>query len=395
MQKPKCGGTFQKSAKMELIDEDTLLGVPKQPPLKRSKKLVYGPFFVEIYTSYLGQVKLNCTDRGDGDVALVATVPGNPNIHVKEVSASFNQLNPKVQNYSLQFLASLSPVVVNVAKCASNWTTITQLKDKPNKTQAENNTLLQALIYNNAVDVHFLTCLYVSFLHNKIGINNVIQSNMLLSIVDVKNFDNAFFSGSYMVYGDGATLFYPMGAPDITGHELGHGIVQTLCGLEYEGHAGALNESFADVFGDSFEYYLYTMDKTDDLKGGGINWTLGEDVGKTMKYIRDMSDPTRCQQPKMYRGEYWADPNDSDTDDGGVHTNSGVGNFLFFNCTQTLNRDTTLNLFVQCLKSLPRTCNYLQYRDKMKIAAGPNLAQVHACLQLVDLTDNAVNDWNV
>jgi len=250
-QKVTCGNKLRLKPKVELVDESILLGIPQQPPKKRAKNnLVSGqPFQVEIYTAYLGQVRLTCTDRGNGNVAMVAMIqsmqPGTlPNIYVKAVSASLNSLDPVNQNYDLHFLQGLPPVVVNVNKCITNWQLIVALKDKPNKTPNEQQQLQQALIYNNAVDVHFLTCKYIQFLHDKIGINNVINPNMLLSIVDVKNLDNAFFTGSYMTYGDGADLFYPLGCPDVAGHELGHGIVQALCGLEYEGHPGSLNESY-------------------------------------------------------------------------------------------------------------------------------------------------------
>jgi len=117
-------------------------------------------------------------------------------------------------------------------------------------------------------------------------------------------------------------------------------------------------------------------------------------VGKKVKYIRDMSDPTRCQQPKTYQGEFWADPN-SEVDNGGVHTNSGPGNYLFYNVTQTTSRDFSLNLFVNVLKNIPQTCNYLQYRDAMKKQCPPEqLPQVQNALNLSGLTDSIVNDWN-
>ena len=64
-------------------------------------------------------------------------------------------------------------------------------------------------------------------------------------------YDNAFWNGNQMVYGDGdGRLFNRFTiAIDVIGHELTHGVVQYEAGLLYQGESGALNDSFADVFG--------------------------------------------------------------------------------------------------------------------------------------------------
>lgn len=71
------------------------------------------------------------------------------------------------------------------------------------------------------------------------------------------NYDNAFWDGRQMVYGDGDGILFNRftRSPDVVGHELTHGVVQYTSRLEYYGKSGALNEHFADVFGALVKQY--------------------------------------------------------------------------------------------------------------------------------------------
>ena len=66
-----------------------------------------------------------------------------------------------------------------------------------------------------------------------------------------EEYNNAFWNGTQMVYGDGDGEIFDRFTKclDVIGHELTHGVTQYEAALEYEGQAGALNESFSDVFG--------------------------------------------------------------------------------------------------------------------------------------------------
>ena len=85
--------------------------------------------------------------------------------------------------------------------------------------------------------------------------------------------DNAFWNGYEMFYGNGIEAFNsPLAkALDVAGHEMSHGVIQNTANLEYISQSGALNESFADIFG--------AMIDRDD-------WKMGEDElisnGKTL-----------------------------------------------------------------------------------------------------------------
>src|SRR5947207_15848414 len=67
-----------------------------------------------------------------------------------------------------------------------------------------------------------------------------------------QQFDNAFWDGRQMVYGDGDRVLFDRFTKciDVVGHELTHGVTQYTAGLSYHGQSGALNESISDVFGD-------------------------------------------------------------------------------------------------------------------------------------------------
>jgi Zn-dependent metalloprotease len=83
---------------------------------------------------------------------------------------------------------------------------------------------------------------------------------------DGSSMGNAFWNGQAMFYGNGDGAFQPLARGlDVAGHEMSHGVIQSTANLEYQGESGALNESFADVFG-------VLIDRDD--------WKIGEDVVK-------------------------------------------------------------------------------------------------------------------
>ena len=100
---------------------------------------------------------------------------------------------------------------------------------------------------------------------------------------------------------------------DIVGHEFTHGVVGATAGLEYKDESGALNESFADIFGEIVEHYTL----------GDLDWLVAGDRGA----FRSLSNPSDYNDPDTYKGDNWYD---GDDDNGGVHTNSGVQNYWFY-----------------------------------------------------------------
>jgi Zn-dependent metalloprotease len=151
-----------------------------------------------------------------------------------------------------------------------------------------------------------------------------------------RDYDNAFWDGQQMVYGDGSGEVFEVGGLTrdvaVIAHELTHGITQYTAGLNYSAQSGALNESFSDVFGSLVKQYglEQTAEQADWLIGAGI---LGTELRGDA--LRSMKAPGTAyegdNQPADMDG-YVDLPDDDDPrhDNGGVHTNSGIPNHAFY-----------------------------------------------------------------
>ncbi|OHE56851.1 MAG: peptidase M4 [Thermodesulfovibrio sp. RBG_19FT_COMBO_42_12] len=148
-----------------------------------------------------------------------------------------------------------------------------------------------------------------------------------------KDYDNAFWNGQQMVYGDGdGELFNRFTiAIDVIGHELTHGVTQYEAGLEYQGQPGALNESMSDVFGSLVKQYRRRQEAKD------ADWMIGtglftKNVNGTG--IRSMKEPgTAYDDPVLGRDPqpgHMKDYVKTREDNGGVHINSGIPNRAFY-----------------------------------------------------------------
>jgi Zn-dependent metalloprotease len=148
-----------------------------------------------------------------------------------------------------------------------------------------------------------------------------------------EDYNNAFWNGTQMVYGDGDGEIFQRFTKsiDVIGHELTHGVTQYEAALEYEGQAGALNESFSDVFGSLVKQYALKQkaDKADWLIGPGLftNKING-------KALRSMNEPgTAYDDPiigKDPQPGHMKDYVNTSSDNGGVHINSGIPNRAFY-----------------------------------------------------------------
>jgi Zn-dependent metalloprotease len=148
-----------------------------------------------------------------------------------------------------------------------------------------------------------------------------------------ENYDNAFWSGNQMVYGDGDGEIFERftKAIDVIGHELTHGVTQFTARLVYQGQPGALNESMSDVFGSLVKQRVLnqTAEEADWIIGEGLFTPQVQGVG-----LRSMKAPgTAYDDPVLGKDPQPADFKDlykGRQDNGGVHINSGIPNRAFY-----------------------------------------------------------------
>jgi Zn-dependent metalloprotease len=147
------------------------------------------------------------------------------------------------------------------------------------------------------------------------------------------NYNNAFWNGEQMAYGDGdGDVFIRFTRSlDVVGHELTHGVVSHTSNLEYINESGALNEHFADVFGSLVKQWKRKQTVT------RADWLIGPDImgpGTTATSLRTFkaerayeNDPLlgTDPQPKHLKNKY-----KGSADSGGVHINSGIPNHAFY-----------------------------------------------------------------
>ena len=195
---------------------------------------------------------------------------------------------------------------------------------------------------DNAVDEAYDGSGVTFDLYNEIYSRNSIDNNgmRLDSTVHYqKGYDNAFWNGQQMVYGDGdedlpeaQRLFNRFTASiDVIGHELTHGVTQFEAGLVYWEQPGALNESMSDVFGSLVKQYQRQE------TAGNANWIIGEGLFTSNVNgvgIRSMKAPgTAYDDPVLGKDPQPAHMNDyvkTVEDNGGVHINSGIPNHAFY-----------------------------------------------------------------
>lgn len=163
---------------------------------------------------------------------------------------------------------------------------------------------------------------YYKLKHNRDSYNNA-GATLNSSVHYSTNYNNAFWNGSQMVYGDGdGTTFSPLSQSlDVVAHELTHAVTGSTAGLVYQNESGALNEGMSDVFGAATEAY----------SDGSITaavWKIGDEIytpGTSGDALRFMNDPVLGGDYDYYPTRYVGS-----SDSGGVHWNSGIQNLAFY-----------------------------------------------------------------
>lgn len=212
---------------------------------------------------------------------------------------------------------------------------------------------------------------YFKTTHNRESING--QGGTIISFFNISDengndMDNAFWNGAAMFYGNGDQAFnFPLQrALDVAGHEMSHGVIQGTANLEYQGQSGALNESFADIFG-------AMIDRED--------WQMGEDITNpnyiSTGALRSLSDPNNGGsslsnpgwQPKTM-DEYQNLPNTPQGDYGGVHINSGIPNYAYYLFATEIGKDKAELVYYRALDVyLVKSSQFVDLRNAVVQAA--------------------------
>ncbi|MDM5225964.1 M4 family metallopeptidase [Cytobacillus sp. NJ13] len=205
-----------------------------------------------------------------------------------------------------------------------------------------------------AVDAHYNSERVYEYFLNEHGRNSLDGEGMAInSYVHMgTDYNNAFWNGRYMAYGDGdGEFFISLSAGlDVAAHEMTHGVITHTANLAYRNQSGALNESFADVFG-------VLVDDGD--------WEMGEDImapaakADGVTRLRSLSDPNSVVVSNPQRAAYGSGvyPAHMDeyydmplnVDNGGVHVNSSITNHAAYLIGQELGREKLGKIYYRAL----------------------------------------------
>ena len=136
------------------------------------------------------------------------------------------------------------------------------------------------------------------------------------------NYQNAFWNGSSMTFGDGGTTFYPLVSLDVASHEVSHGFTSQNSNLTYSGQSGGINEAYSDIAGEAAEYYMK----------GTNDFLVGSDIFKANGALRYMANPPQDGASIGNAANYVAGMD--------VHYSSGVYNKAFYTLATTAGWNT-------------------------------------------------------
>lgn len=281
--------------------------------------------------------KAQLETRYTGTIDTIITKPGKQQTRVNGVTVSVID----VKQHSLDINMVYSPYYLKTL----------EVKDIDNECDA----------FVNAVE-------YIQFIKTT-GLKFPLR--YLFVLVNVPELENAFWNGSYIVIGNGVSnRSTQLSSPGIIGHELTHCMIQAYPKLDYKNQSGALNESYADIFGAMFDFYL--MDK----RQKGFGFDLGEEIYFDHHDMKSFEDPEMCGQPSKIDSIYVGDQ-----DNGGVHINSGIINHLFYKLQLNIDRKIVFKYFINVFMKLRHNADFFEFKSKLVNEIGSN-----------DVLNNIINE---
>jgi len=146
------------------------------------------------------------------------------------------------------------------------------------------------------------------------------------------SYDNAFYDDSCkcMYIGDGNS-FLSLGAIDVIGHEMSHGVTASTADLIYAGESGGLNESNSDIGGEMVEAYARNGGTGSSIPAAGNDWMMGKEISKSGQPLRWMVKPSK----DGHSADAWS----SSLKNLDVHYSSGPNNRMFYFLAQGSSAD--------------------------------------------------------
>lgn len=165
--------------------------------------------------------------------------------------------------------------------------------------------------YSPLNDGHFFGNVVFNMYQDWLG-QRPIAGKLQMRIHYGNSYENAFWDGTAMSFGDGGTTFHPLVSLGVTGHEVSHGYTEQNSGLVYSGMSGGINESFSDMAGEAAAWYM---------RGTG-DFQVGSDIKKVSGAMRYMANPTQDGRSIDHASNF--------TSSMDVHHSSGVFNKAFY-----------------------------------------------------------------
>ncbi|WP_326941495.1 M4 family metallopeptidase [Actimicrobium sp. GrIS 1.19] len=224
--------------------------------------------------------------------------------------------NAKTGKY--EYGSNFGPLVVS-SSCAMNNTNVAAVDlnggttgTTPFKFTCASNTYKEINgAYSPINDAYYFGIAVFNMYRDYLGLRPISQK-LLMKVHYGSKYENAFWDGAAMNFGDGAAMFYPLVSVDVSGHEVSHGFTEQNSGLAYTGQSGGMNEAFSDMAGEAVEYYVR-----------GVNdFKVGVDIFKGNGALRYMANPTQDGRSIDHAAQY--------TSDLDVHYSSGVYNKAFY-----------------------------------------------------------------
>jgi len=160
------------------------------------------------------------------------------------------------------------------------------------------------------------------------------------------SYDNAFYDDSCkcMYIGDGNS-FYSLGAIDVIGHEMSHGVTASTADLVYAGESGGLNESNSDIGGEMVEAYARGGDSGALIPASGNDWMMGKEISKNGQPLRWMYKPSK----DGHSPDAWS----TALKNLDVHYSSGPNNRMFYFLAQGSSADSASDYYSPYLTRTP------------------------------------------